>query len=507
MNKMTVNIAGMHCRSCELLVEGELKKVSGVTQCDVNHKTGTVAISYAAGVPEMEKINEAVKRAGYTLGTDESSSFVSQKPEDYRELGGALLFVIAGYFLFQWSGLSHISLEGLKNPASAPVALLVGLVAGLSTCLALVGGLVLGVAADYARKHPDASAGQKILPHLLFNAGRVVGFALLGGLLGSVGSVFQLSFTVLGAFTLVVALVMLVLGLRLLGIFPRLERVTFALPKGIGRFFGLNMTNDREYSGMRTMILGALTFFLPCGFTQAMQLFAVGSGSFIQGAFIMGFFALGTTPGLLGIGGLTAALKGVFARRFFRFSGIVVVGLSLFNISNAFSLLGWSGQWTFLERSAGGTTTAPEKIDTNVAIENGVQIIRMTESTRGYSPATFTVKRGMPVRWVIDARDQYSCASSLVVPSLGIRKNLTAGENVIEFTPQAVGRIAFSCTMGMYTGAFTVVEAGKDSVTSPQANVPQRDRSLAQNNPDGDDFAARGCGMMGGGRGSAVLNR
>ncbi|NCP77121.1 sulfite exporter TauE/SafE family protein [bacterium] len=41
---------------------------------------------------------------------------------------------------------------------------------------------------------------------------------------------------------------------------------------------------------------GALTFFLPCGFTLAMQAYAITTGSFITGALTMMAFALGTAP-------------------------------------------------------------------------------------------------------------------------------------------------------------------------------------------------------------------
>ena len=49
-------------------------------------------------------------------------------------------------------------------------------------------------------------------------------------------------------------------------------------------------------------IVGALTFFLPCGFTQSIQVLAISSGSPLTGMMILGAFALGTFPVLFGIG-------------------------------------------------------------------------------------------------------------------------------------------------------------------------------------------------------------
>ncbi|PJA87185.1 MAG: heavy metal transport/detoxification protein, partial [Candidatus Moranbacteria bacterium CG_4_9_14_3_um_filter_42_9] len=101
----------------------------------------------------------------------------------------------------------------------------------------------------------------------------------------------------------------------------------------------------------------------------------------------------------------------------------------------------------------------------------------MKELSGGYSPNKFTIKKDIPVRWVIDATAPYSCASSLMIPKLNIQKNLKSGENIIEFTPKETGRLVFSCSMGMYTGVFNVVDetnnvvadTGTDSTASTSA--------------------------------------
>ena len=80
----------------------------------------------------------------------------------------------------------------------------------------------------------------------------------------------------------------------------------------------------------------------------------------------------------------------------------------------------------------------------------------MKELANGYSPNSFTIKQGMPVKWLIDAQAPFSCASTIVMNKYNIRKSLIKGENIIEFTPRETGRITFSCSMGMYTGYFNV---------------------------------------------------
>ena len=128
-----------------------------------------------------------------------------------------------------------------------------------------------------------------------------------------------------------------------------------------------------------------------------MQLYAMSTGNFLSGALIMGAFALGTAPGLLGIGGLTSVLKGAFAKKFFKFAGVLVI-VSLFNISNGANLTGWKPS---LKRNIVAEEPAD---DPNVTIENGVQIVKMDQLAGGYKPNSFTIQKGIPVKWIINLK-------------------------------------------------------------------------------------------------------
>jgi len=465
--KITIPISGMHCRSCEMMIEGKLSEIPEVKRSVVNYKKGRAEIHYSAQKPNTREIEEAIREAGYSIGVSAKKPFFSRNASDYKDLGIAIFFLIGVYLALKSLGITDIKINGGSNPSSLPVVFLVGITAGLSTCMALVGGLILGISSRHAERHPEATAIQKFRPHLFFNAGRIIFYALLGGLLGSLGAIFQFSGTTLGTMTILVGFAMLLLGLKLIGIFPRLESRGLTLPKSISHLFGIKQ-HEKEYSHGSSFITGALTFFLPCGFTQAMQLYAVSTGSFQRGGLIMGVFAMGTTPGLLGIGGITSVVKGIFAKRFFKFAGVVVILLSLINISNGYTLTGWQlGAALSAEKVSQSETSDP-----NVTLENGVQIVRMKEISRGYSPNKFTIKKDIPVKWIISATDPYSCASSIMIPSLNIRKNLRAGENIIEFTPREAGRLIFSCGMGMYVGVFNVADAEGDGTNSTISNPP-----------------------------------
>lgn len=452
MKKQTVFIQGMHCRSCEILIEDGMKDISGVRSVRVNHKTGTAEVTYK-GHLDTQAIQSVVEEAGYVLGKPEALPFISTRKEDWNQLSMVAMILVSVYFIGRWLGVFNLGSLASNNYSSLPVVFLVGLTAGISTCMALVGGLVLGASARFAKQRPFASPLEKFTPHVFFNIGRVISFFILGGLIGWVGSILQLSLTITGLLTILVGLSMLIIGAQLTDVFPRLSGWQFTLPKGISRFLGIDTHKQAEYSHKNSMILGGLTFFLPCGFTQAMQLFAMSTGSPLSGALTMGVFALGTAPGLLGIGGLTSVINGKQSKYFFKFAGLVVVALAFFNISNGLRLTGFDGSVLGISTGVQGKTISEPTTKQNT----GVQVVRMTQSARGYSPNTFTVKKGVKVQWVVTSTDPYTCASSLVSKKLNIRQALKEGENVIEFTPTETGKIAFSCSMGMYSGSFTVI--------------------------------------------------
>jgi sulfite exporter TauE/SafE/copper chaperone CopZ len=437
MSKLTVPIKGMHCRSCEILLEGEMSKISGVKKVGVNHKTGLAEIFYEGDKPEENRFKEVIENAGYTLGNKEKLTWVSHNINDYKILLSAGVILLVLYFLAKILGILNLDVQAENT--SLLFVLLIGLVAGVSTCMALVGGLVLGISARHAKLHPEATGKQKFLPHLFFNLGRIVGFAFLGGLIGLVGSSFKMSASVLGFLTIIIGLVMLFLGLKLIEIFPILRDKSITLPKSISNFFGINKERA-EYSHFGSLVAGMMTFFLPCGFTQAMQIYAVSTGSFVGGALVMFLFALGTSVGLISVGGLSSFFKGRKAKIFFVTAGLAVIIFGSYNILNGSRLFSFNKQVD----------------NSDVVTTNEVQEIRMEQGSRGYTPNQFTIKKGVKVRWIVTSTNPYTCASSLMVPKLGISRYLQQGDNIIEFTPTQTGEISFSCSMGMYRGKFIV---------------------------------------------------
>src|SRR5665811_1525078 len=104
------------------------------------------------------------------------------------------------------------------------------------------------------------------------------------------------------ALMVAVAVTMLLVGVRLTELSPRIAGWSPTIPAALGDRLGL--TGDvpaRRTVG--TVVAGAATFFLPCGFTQAVQLYAFSTGSPGTAGAIMATFVIGTAPALSAVAG------------------------------------------------------------------------------------------------------------------------------------------------------------------------------------------------------------
>lgn len=341
----------------------------------------------------------------------------------------------------------------ITEQMSYGIVFLIGLLAAVSTCIAVVGGLLLAVAERFNEAHPELTGIQKFRPHIYFNIGRIAGYTVFGAAVGGLGSMFTLSPQANGYLTIVVGFLMLVLGLQLLHLFPWLQRFYLKLPKALGQ--RVRNLGGSQHKGA-PFVLGAATFFLPCGLTQALQLYVLTRGDWKVGALTMLVFSLGTLPALVSLGAVTSFAKGAFQRYFLRFAGALVVLLALFSINNGLILAGINLDIASL--FGWGDKAA----DTSVArIVDGKQIVTMKVSGYDYTPHRFTVVQGIPVEWQIDGASAIGCGQVLVMPTLGIAKYLSPRSmTVITFTPTELGTIPFNCSMGMMTrdSAFEVVE-------------------------------------------------
>ncbi len=329
--KYTFHVRGMHCNACVLMTESELSDLPHITYVKSSLKNHSVEVEGDFGnkTPEQIAIELSVplKPHGYTVSIEKLQHAV--KWSDFKSavpiaLGFAVLFVA-----LQKMGLVNLVSAGNVTYGTAFV---IGIIASLSTCMAVVGGLVLSMSATFAKE------GDKVRPQLMFHGGRIISFFILGGVIGGIGSAFTLSTVATFVLGLIIAVVMLVLGINLLDTFSWTKKLQPSMPKCIAKYaHGVSKFNHT----LTPLLVGIATFFLPCGFTQSMQLYALSTGSFLTGGLTMLAFALGTLPVLSLISFSSFSIqKSSKAGIFFKTAGLIVIMFALFNLINSLVVIG-----------------------------------------------------------------------------------------------------------------------------------------------------------------------
>ncbi len=347
LKKYTFHVSGTHCASCKILIEdilmdstsspqGEQNLVRKV-RVDLEKETVEIETESEKSSPELAQMfTKKVKSNGYIISVDgfdkltTGKKILENKDNDaiWKSIPIGLAFLTV-FFILQKSGILNIGLGEQTTPITS---FIIGLIASVSSCLAIVGGLVLALSAKISQ---DDTNDTKTF--FLFHAGRLASFAVLGGILGSVGGAIGVNFAFSAILGIFASTVMLILGLNLVGVFAKNK---IALPSGI--FQNLASFFKRiEHKTFTPLVIGFGTFFLPCGFTQSMQIAALSSGSFTSGFLIMFAFALGTLPVLVLLSfGSTSFSHSKHAPLFFKSAGVVVIGLGLFALLAGLAGLG-----------------------------------------------------------------------------------------------------------------------------------------------------------------------
>ncbi len=77
---------------------------------------------------------------------------------------------------------------------------------------------------------------------------------------------------------------------------------------------------------------------------------------------------------------------------------------------------------------------------------------------RVYHPSRVDLEEGIPSKLTFVRREQGACSRELVIPALGIRRELPRDVPVtIELPPLAAGGYAFTCGMNMMKGTIAVL--------------------------------------------------
>lgn len=430
--KTTLKIMGMHCPSCEILVEDNFKSLNNVIKVKPNYKTQTAEVFFKGNL-DKEKINQKLQRFGYQIKEEDENLEKSLKDK---------IIIFSGWLIF-WFFVYLISKElsffnniQLGSRFQLWPILILGLIASFSTCMATSGALFLSTLEEGKNNLEKA---------FYFNLGRIISYGFFGFLVGILGKQLLGNFYFWIFLSFFISLLLIFLGLDM----AKIIRLTVVFPYDkMGKIFK-KLENYLIKNRQRSeFLLGGLTYFLPCGFTQTTQVYALGLGNPWLSASAMVVFALGTSPTIFLVASIEKFFRNRFYHLFFKAMAALVFLVGVYYFLNSLTLTGVN--FRFFNPNFSQLK--------NVKVENGWQIIEMVVDGRGYTPNEFVVKKNQPVRWIIKGENVYGCQGYFVVPDLGIRKALNQGENFFEFTPNATKPIYFSCGMGMYRGAIEVID-------------------------------------------------
>ncbi|MFO0826822.1 MAG: sulfite exporter TauE/SafE family protein [Phycisphaerales bacterium] len=195
-------------------------------------------------------------------------------------------------------------------------------------CAGMCGGLVAFTAQLESPKRPSIVATQSA-----YNGGRLVAYAALGAVAGSLGAALDLT----GRFTGLQRTASVVAGLSIavVGLVAILRAVGVRLPKApvpapfVELARRVHMRAFALSPLARATAVGLATPLLPCGWLYAFVAIAAGAGSPLGGALVMSAFWLGTLPALLAVAGGLRAATGPLRRSLPLIAGLAMLAVGL----------------------------------------------------------------------------------------------------------------------------------------------------------------------------------
>ncbi|MBU1148793.1 sulfite exporter TauE/SafE family protein, partial [Patescibacteria group bacterium] len=297
LKKIKIQIDSVHCKSCKALIETDVDVLPGVKNVDVNYQTGDCEIEFDDQKISQDKIFATINKSDYNVKdvvTAKGKPKISA-PKRFLIAGILLMLFGLGYYLIQHFGLLETLSKLNEQRISYWLILVIGLLASFH-CVGMCGGLVVAYTAKHQAKEGETSNTR---PHFQYNLGRLTSYTVIGGILGGVGSFFGVNPTFTGMVVLVAGVFMILMGLSFMTNFRWLQKIKLRTPSFIAKLL-FRQRHAEKTKG--PFIIGILNGFMPCGPLQAMQLYALASGSITKGALSMGVYALGTIPLMFGFG-------------------------------------------------------------------------------------------------------------------------------------------------------------------------------------------------------------
>ena len=485
---LSLSIHGMHCTGCEAVIENAVKQLPGIDSVSADYTGDKVQVCFDETLITQEKIIACIESYGYQAEpekfADAQSSIMNATNESRRNSLRIILKKIAavtlaligiGFILWldNWF-MDHADMPKLGRDMSYGLLMLIGFLTSFH-CVGMCGPLILSYAAKNATRGCKSHG-----THLLYGIGKTLSYTMIGALFGAFGSIVAFTPYIQGAVGVAAGIFLILFGLHMLEVFPLLRHFQIKTPSFITRFVGKEY---RRHSN--PFIIGLLNgLMIICGPLQAMYVMAAGTGSWAGGAAILFFFGIGTLPLLLGFGFLTSLLSANLTPKLLKASGFIVMVLGAIMLNRGLAVTGTGVDFnTLVARVSQKLSPAVAESPSN----DSVQTITMDVLKNSFSPNQFTLRKGVPVKWVINGKEVNECNKTIVIPQYKLKIELKEGKQIIEFTPPESGVVPWSCWMGMIPGTFIVV----DNVPLPGQNEALATQPNAQEYPVAEAYRQR----------------
>lgn len=290
-------VDGIICPNCTYEISARLKRTEGVCSVKTSYVKSEITVEYdpaRIAEPELEAL---LAKMGYPVGKGR-----------FNLLSDALgLVCIAALYFLLTRLIGAVPMPMAEQGMSLWLIFLTGLLGGVH-CIGMCGGIML-------TQHNA----------LAYNGGRMIGYTIMGGIFGAVGSALVFSAGLKSAVFIVAGGLVILIGLQMWGV-PLLRRLRPGLPSPCGR-------------RGKPFVVGLLTGVMPCGMLTSMWFVAASAASALKGAEIMLVFGLGTCGCMLLFGLLGDVLTRKYNKYILKASTMLIITMGLMLLVKGVKLL------------------------------------------------------------------------------------------------------------------------------------------------------------------------
>lgn len=422
MKKIYIKIEGMHCINCENTIKYALMSDKDIKRVSFD---GFIAVVTCENRLREEKLIKVINDLGYYTRREYISDNIENLKDNIKLKEFVIILlsiIIICFLLYKIFGYNVFNMiPTIDSSITYGMLFVTGLLTSIH-CVSMCGSINLVASINNENK-------REFKRPILYNLGRIISYTVVGGLVGFLGKVISINNVVSGIIIIIASMIMLLMSLTMLNII----KVRF-------KFFKYKVSNRNPF------IIGLFNGLMPCGPLQAMQVYALTTGSIFKGTISMLLFGLGTVPLMLFTGVIFSSMKGKTKILINKIASVLILVLSIIMLNRGLLSLNID---LFKNNNYGDYV--------KTTIKNGYQEIEFNLNYDNYED--IIVQKGVPVKIINVSEDKLTgCNNEIIISKYNIKKKLEVGVNVIEFTPKDEETFSYTCWMNMIKNNIKVID-------------------------------------------------